>query len=68
MIDKETLAGKMYDKYCQSVGGKAFNGDALPNWKTFQADTTKLKQSNAWVEAADVAIDFFVNHITSGLI
>lgn len=61
MIDKETLAKKMYDKYCASVGGKAFNGDNLPTSEEFFNDSTKQKQANAWRDAAQVAIDIFVN-------
>lgn len=61
MIDNETLAKKMYDKYCESVGGKAFNGDNLPSSEEFFSDDTKQKQANAWRDAAQVAIDIFVN-------
>lgn len=55
-MNPEILAGKMYDAYCQAVGGKAFNGDDLPKWEAFRADPNKLVQSNAWVVAANVAI------------
>ena len=61
MIDKETLAHKMYDTYCASVGGKAFNGDPLPLAVEFFADETKQKQANAWRDTAQVAIDLFTN-------
>ena len=55
-MDPEILAGKMYDAYCQNVGGKAFNGDLLPVWSEFRADVKKVSQSNAWIAAAQVAI------------
>lgn len=61
MIDNLTLAKRMYDTYCEKVGGKAFNGDPLPGSEEFFADETKKKQSDAWLAAADVAIDIFVN-------
>lgn len=51
------LAKKMYDKYCESVGGVAFNGDKLPDSAEFFMDGTKQKQANAWRDAAQVAID-----------
>lgn len=52
----EALARKMYDVYCTAVGGKAYNGDPLPDSDTFFADKTKELQSKAWIAAADQAI------------
>lgn len=46
------IAGELYETYCAAVGGKAFNGDALPNWDTFLEDPTKKKQSDAWIAVA----------------
>lgn len=51
----------MYDAYCEAVGGKAFNGDDLPKSDEFFSDESKTKQANAWIKAANVAIDIFVN-------
>jgi hypothetical protein len=48
----EQAAGVLYEEYCSQVGGKAFNGDPLPDWATFRADPSKLKQSDAWVAVA----------------
>lgn len=48
----QQLAGRLYDRYCAAVGGRAFNGDPLPGWNEFLADPAKSKQSNAWIEAA----------------
>jgi len=59
MSKKEELAYKMYDNYCEVVGGKAFNGDPLPKSDEFFNDPNKTKQSNAWIVAAQTAIDFF---------
>lgn len=56
MITLETLAGKLYEEYCKAVGGKAFNGDVLPDWNSFRADPSKQKQSDAWVAVARQAI------------
>lgn len=56
MITKEELARKMYDKYCESVGGLAFNGDKLPHSDEFFEDESKQKQANAWRDAAAVAL------------
>jgi transcriptional regulator of met regulon len=55
---KEQLANKIYDDYCEAVGGKAFNGDPLPKSQEFFSDPNKTKQSNAWIVAAETAIDF----------
>lgn len=61
MIDTYTVAERLYTAYCQSVGGKAFNGDPLPNWETFVNDPTKEKQSKAWLDVADAAIDLLLS-------
>ncbi len=51
----EHLAGILYEEYCLSVGGKAFNGDPLPKWADFLADPSKKTQSDAWVAVAKKA-------------
>jgi hypothetical protein len=51
----EKIAASMYTAYCKSVGGKAFNGDPLPEWFEFRRDPNKKTQSNAWISAALVA-------------
>lgn len=38
----------MYTLYCLEVGGKAFDGKPLPDWKTFSSDDSKKKQADAW--------------------
>ena len=52
----EDLAGRMYDRYCNAVGGLAFNGDPLPAWSEFGSDPAKQKQANGWREAAKEAL------------
>jgi hypothetical protein len=44
----EEIAEFLYEKYCDYVGGTAYDGSLLPNWLTFQADSNKAKQANAW--------------------
>lgn len=51
----DNLAGQFYAVYCAAVGGKAFNGDPLPDWETFRADESKKVQSDAWVRVAETA-------------
>lgn len=51
------LAMKMYDGYCEAVGGKAFNGDPIPSSEEFFNDETKAKQAGAWIRAACIAFD-----------
>lgn len=55
-MNPEDLAPFLYNRYCDAVGGKAWNGDNLPMWAEFRADPTKKKQSDAWVAAAAEAI------------
>jgi len=52
-MDKDILAKKTYDAYCEAVGGKAFNGDALPNSTEFFSDPSKQKQADAWRKALE---------------
>lgn len=54
-----TVARELYELYCDEVGGKAFNGDKLPNWDSFRADPNKAKQSDAWIAVARRAIGGF---------
>lgn len=60
MLDTEKLAGILYEHYCVAVGGKAFNGDDLPDWQTFRADPSKRKQSDAWVKVAEKAAAYLL--------
>ncbi len=60
MIDLEKLAGQLYAKYCEAVGGVAFNGDPLPRWEEFSIDPSKAKQANAWRATAEMAADILV--------
>ena len=57
MKNIEEIAGQLYETYCQAVGGKAFNGDPLPTWKEFRADPAKQKQSEAWIQVAQKAVE-----------
>jgi chaperonin GroES len=54
----EKLAANLYLAYCMAVGGKAFNGDPLPDWQTFHKDKTKTRQADAWRKVARAAILF----------
>lgn len=53
----ERLAGILYEHYCDAVGGKAFDGNPLPDWVTFRADPAKAKQANAWIAVAERALE-----------
>ena len=50
------LAEALYTRYCVSVGGKAFNGDPLPDWYAFNNDAAKQEQVSAWRDAATLAL------------
>lgn len=61
---KEKLAMKMYDDYCEAVGGKAFNGDDLPKSEEFFNDPKKQTQALGWVKAAETAVTFVINNLS----
>lgn len=56
-FNPEQLANILYTHYCYRVGGKAWNGDPLPDWATFRADPYKERQADAWVAVATKALD-----------
>ena len=64
------IAGICYDNYCARVGGKAFNGDPLPNWEEFSSDPEKQIQANAWrgvgIDAEEIVCDQFDKERPSG--
>lgn len=51
------VAGELYEEYCNSVGGKAWNGDKLPTWEEFYNDENKQLQVSAWISVARRAIE-----------
>ena len=52
----ESKAEVLYTTYCGAVGGKAFNGDPLPDWKDFASDPKKQVQADAWRIVARLAL------------
>lgn len=52
----DLIAARIYDTYCEAVGGKAFNGDPLPHSSEFFNDLTKEKQANGYRKAAKAMI------------
>lgn len=57
----DDIAKDLYTTYCEAVGGVAFNNDPLPTWEEFRADTSKQKQSDAWVQVAIRAYNRFAS-------
>lgn len=57
MYDVEDIAEELYTTYCAAVGGRAFNGDALPDWDAFRSDPKKSKQAEAWIATAQRALE-----------
>jgi len=57
------LAKRLYDKYCDAVGGVAFNGDPLPKSDEFFDDESKKKQSNAWLACSKETYDILLEAI-----
>jgi len=55
----EETAKKFYEEYCDAVGGRAHDGEPLPDWDMFFADPKKAKQSAAWLQVAKVACEAF---------
>jgi len=60
MINRYSVADAIYTTYCAAVGGVAFNGDPLPTWAVLADDETKKKQSEAWLAAADRAMELLM--------
>lgn len=60
-MDQDVLAKKIYDKYCESVGGVAFNGDPLPKSDEFFSDPSKTKQADAWRAACKEPYELLLN-------
>lgn len=54
--NKEQFAFKLYDVYCEAVGGKAWDGRPLPTSEEFFYDATKVKQADAWRAVAEFAL------------
>ena len=53
----EEHAARLYTVYCEAVGGFAFNGDPLPDWKEFGSDPKKQKQADAWRKVAEESLN-----------
>lgn len=53
------LAHALYEEYCGSVGGVAYNGDPLPSWPEFASDPEKETQVTAWRHVASVVESIF---------
>ena len=58
--EMEMITADLYSIYCEKVGGKAFNGDALPLASEFLTDPSKKKQADAWRAVAKHAITMFL--------
>ena len=51
-IDLNAIAKRLYEVYSNAVGGKNFQGDALPTWEVFSGDPDKQLQADAWRSVA----------------
>lgn len=51
---------KLYDKYCEAVGGVSFNGNKLPSAEEFFADPNCSNPAHGWKEVAAHASALFV--------
>ena len=54
-MDKDYFPKKLYDAYCEAVGGKNFKGEELPRAEEFFSDESKKEQADAWRIVAQVA-------------
>lgn len=50
-------AGQLYTRYCEAVGGKAYDGSPLPTWDEFSKDEKKTKQADAWLALGIRAVE-----------
>lgn len=51
------LAHKLYDIYCEAVGGKAYDNKPLPTAEEFFNDPSKEKQQKGWIAVAKAVVD-----------
>lgn len=54
--DHEAIVFVAWDAYKKAVGGRAFNGDPLPDWDEMANDQSKSVQAWAWRDAIKAAI------------
>lgn len=47
-MENDKYAKLAWDTYTNAVGGRAFNGDLLPEWDVMVADPAKQKLVAAW--------------------
>ena len=55
ILDRGQLekAGELaWETYRQEIGGKAWNGDPLPDWTTMRNDPAKQKIVRSWIAVA----------------
>lgn len=62
-LSDDALAKLAYETYCKAVGGKAFNGDPLPDWETMKKDEKKQLQVQGWIKAARAVGDRVIKTI-----
>jgi len=60
-------AAMLYRYYCESVGNVAFNGDPLPTWDEFAADTSKERQVRAWIAVGEVSMHLQYGNFRRGV-
>lgn len=55
----DCLGKASWSAYRETVGGKAFNGDPLPDWETMKADAQKETIVKGWKAAAIASLMAF---------
>jgi hypothetical protein len=56
-MNAKDLAGFLYAKYCDTIGGKGPDGKNLPMWAEFSEDPTKQVEVTGWFAVAVRAIE-----------
>jgi hypothetical protein len=62
-LSDDALGKLAWDTYSKAVGGKAFNGDALPTWEVMKKDETKAHLVKAWKTTANAVAERVISSI-----
>ena len=62
LVSTDLLAKCCWDAYKESVGGKAWNGDALPTWDEMKADESKQGLVEAWKRGSFAVVHCYELH------
>jgi hypothetical protein len=62
-LGDDALGKLAWETYSKAVGGKAFNGDALPTWEVMKNDEKKTQLVEAWIKTANAVAERVIRAI-----